>query len=56
VNLRSKRHIVGTTFETDEVPFRVELVVDANHSFYGILLEAIDDADPAANRKSTSNG
>jgi hypothetical protein len=39
----------------DEVLFSVELVVGANRSFYSILLEAIDDADPAANKKRTAN-
>jgi hypothetical protein len=38
----------------DEVPFSVELLVGANHSFHVILLEAIDDADPAANKKRSS--
>jgi hypothetical protein len=39
----------------DEVPFSGELVVDADHSFYRILLGAIDDADPAANKKRSAN-
>lgn len=56
VNLCIKRHIAGTTSEMDEVPFSVETLAGANHSFYGILLETIDDADPAGNEKRTANG
>ena len=55
VNLRSKRSIAGTMSEMDEVPSSVEPVVDANHSFYRILLEAIDYAESAANKKRTAN-
>jgi hypothetical protein len=55
VNLRSKRHVVGTTSEMDEVLFNVELVVGANHSFYNIVLESIDDTDPAANKKRNAH-
>jgi hypothetical protein len=49
--LRGKDHIVGATSEIGEVSFSVEIVVGANHSFYSILPEAIDDVDPAANEK-----
>jgi hypothetical protein len=55
MNLRGKSHIVGATSEIGEVPFSVELVVGANHSFYSALREAIDDVDPAANEKRTVN-
>ena len=55
MDLRSKRHTLGTTSEMDEVPFSVELMVGANHPFYRILLEAIDDAESAANKKRTAN-
>jgi len=55
-NLRGKRHIVGATSEMDEPPFSVELVVKADHSFCNVLLEAVDNADTAANKKRTANG
>ena len=55
MNLRSKRQIVGTTFEMDEVPFSVELVVGANYSHYRTLQEAIDYDGPAANKKGAAN-
>jgi len=51
VNLRIKRQVVVATSQMDEVPFSVELVIGAYHSFYNILLEAIDDVDPAVNKK-----
>ena len=56
VNLRIKRHIVGTASEMDEAPFSVETLAGANNSFHGILLETIDDADRAGNEKRTANG
>ena len=55
VNLCSERNIVGTMSEVDEVPFSVELLIDIKYSFYKILLEAIDDADPVANKKRAAN-
>ena len=54
MNLRGKSRIVGVTSEMDEMPFRVELVAGANHS-YSVQLEAFDDVDPAANEKRTAN-
>jgi len=47
--------MVGVTSETDEVPFNVELVIDANRSFRSVLLEAID-VDPAEKEKRITNG
>jgi hypothetical protein len=41
--------------EVNEMPFCVELLIDVKHSFYKILLEAIDDAEPVANKKGTAN-
>jgi hypothetical protein len=55
VNLRSKRQIVGATFEMNEVPFSVELVVGANYSHYRTLQGAINYDDPAANKKRDAN-
>ena len=55
MNLRGKRSIVGTTSEMNEVPFNLELAVDANNSFHRILLEANNDADSAANTKRNAN-
>jgi hypothetical protein len=56
VNLRSKTHMLGTTFEMDEVPFGVETAVGDNHSFHRILLETIDGADLVADRKRNADG
>jgi hypothetical protein len=39
----------------DEVPFSGELLVDADYSSYRIPLEAVDDADPAPNKKRKAN-
>ena len=55
MNLRSKRQIVGTTFEMDEVPFSVELVVGANYSHCRTLQGAIDYDGPAANKKGAAD-
>lgn len=51
----SKRRIVETTSEIDEVPFSSELVVDADRSFHRILLEAIDDAGSCCKQKNANS-
>ena len=50
VNLCSERSKVGKMSEVDEVPFSAEPLIYVKHSFYKILLEAIDDAEPVANK------
>ena len=55
MNLRGKSRTVGATSEIGEVPYSVELVVGASHSFHSALPEAIDNVNLAANEKRTPN-